>query len=126
MDWVSVGALVGVFLAGVLVNGLVAFTVSHVRAPVVSAAALEREENARTVEGLSQQVALISDALRTHNHDAAYSLLSHEHPHDHPHQHEHVQHTHSLEKVSEHEEQGKRVIVKRCNDCGTVFRDKQD
>jgi hypothetical protein len=54
-----------------------------------------------------------------HVHDE-YALADH----DHPHQHDHVVHTHSLEKVSEHEENGRRVVVKKCADCDTIFRDK--
>lgn len=66
-------------------------------------------------------------ALATHKHPYAAEVHDHphEHPHEHPHQHEHVQHTHTLVKRSEHEEQGRKVVVKACEECGTIFRDKE-
>jgi len=55
-----------------------------------------------------------------HAHDEYHAPLTH----DHPHQHEHVQHVHTLVKLSEHEDTGTRVIVKKCENCGTIFRDR--
>ena len=59
-----------------------------------------------------------------HAHDGYHAPLEHEHTHDHPHQHEHVQHVHTLVKLSEHEDTGTRVVVKKCENCGTIFRDR--
>lgn len=70
----------------------------------------------------SVQMAVLDRASAAHVHE--YAPAEHDHPHDHPHNHEHVQHTHTLEKMSEHEEGGRKVEVKFCAVCRTIFRDK--
>jgi len=75
------------------------------------------------------EVIALADAMdrrvREHTHHLDYAGRLHDHPHDHPHQHEHVQHVHTLIKLSEHENAGTKVVVKKCEDCETIFRDRK-
>lgn len=77
----------------------------------------ERRTSVNTVNEIAKDT--LNAALRR-----LYQRLSeHDHPHEHPHEHEHIQHVHELEAASREITAGREVTVKRCRQCGMIFRD---